>query len=101
MFIFQTFISKKYPLKSPNDENYNKKSGRNVFFSFLLNFGGGVLFANCFCHWLPEIREGIFSTHKITVEPQFTGYVEHSQILLKRLSHTSLSILITIFDAKK
>ena len=26
--------------------------------AFLLNFGGGVLIANCFCHWLPEVREG-------------------------------------------
>ena len=31
---------------------------KNVFMAFLLNFGGGVLLANCFCHWLPEVREG-------------------------------------------
>lgn len=51
-------LSRKYPLLSPKDPGFNKKSGRNKFFSFLLNFGGGVLFANCFCHWLPEVREG-------------------------------------------
>ena len=32
---------------------------KNVVLSFLLNLGGGVLIANCFCHWLPEVREGI------------------------------------------
>ena len=37
---------------------YNKKKRKNVVLSMLLNFGGGVLFANCFCHWLPEVREG-------------------------------------------
>ena len=51
-------ISRKFPLLSSTDPRYNKKAFRNVVFSFLLNFGGGVLFANCFCHWLPEVREG-------------------------------------------
>ena len=36
-----------------------KKKFKNVVLSFLLNLGGGVLIANCFCHWLPEVREGI------------------------------------------
>ena len=35
-----------------------KKKTKNVILSFLLNFGGGVLMANAFCHWLPEVREG-------------------------------------------
>lgn len=35
-----------------------RSSRRNALMSFLLNFGGGVLLANCFCHWLPEVREG-------------------------------------------
>ena len=35
-----------------------KKKTKNVIMSFLLNFGGGVLTANAFCHWLPEAREG-------------------------------------------
>lgn len=51
-------ISKKFPLLTPKDPAFNKKALRNILFSFLLNFGGGVLFANCFCHWLPEVREG-------------------------------------------
>eukprot|EP00093_Oithona_nana_P001951 01951.XXX_8277_9475_1 [CDS] Oithona nana genome sequencing. len=54
-----SFVSRKAPLKSPGDPDYDKKSRRNVVFAFLLNFGGGVLFANCFCHWLPEVREAI------------------------------------------
>ena len=54
-------VSSKAPLKSPGDVDYDKKSRRNVVFAFLLNFGGGVLFANCFCHWLPEVREAIES----------------------------------------
>jgi len=37
----------------------NKKNPKNVILSFLLNLGGGVLLANCFCHWLPEVREGL------------------------------------------
>ena len=37
-----------------------KKKLRNVFLAFLLNLGGGVLIANCFCHWLPEVREGLY-----------------------------------------
>lgn len=41
------------------DENHHKSSKKNAIFAFLLNFGGGVLFANCFCHWLPEVREGM------------------------------------------
>ena len=35
-----------------------KKKLRNVTLSFLLNFGGGILSANAFCHWLPELVEG-------------------------------------------
>ncbi|XP_023329406.1 zinc transporter ZIP1 [Eurytemora carolleeae] len=37
----------------------HKKKFKNVLLSFLLNLGGGVLLANCFCHWLPEVREEI------------------------------------------
>ncbi len=37
--------------------------------AFLLNFGGGVLIANCFCHWLPEVREGIEHRDIDTVLP--------------------------------
>ena len=51
-------ISRKFPLLSASDPRHNKKALRNIVFSFLLNFGGGVLFANSFCHWLPEVREG-------------------------------------------
>lgn len=40
---------------SPKDKT-NKKS-RNVILAFLVNFGGGVLFANAFCHWFPEMKE--------------------------------------------
>ena len=39
-----------------------KKKMKNVIMSFLLNFGGGVLTANAFCHWLPEVREGKYLT---------------------------------------
>ena len=35
-----------------------KKKLKNVVLAFLLNFGGGVLSANAFCHWLPELVEG-------------------------------------------
>ena len=35
-----------------------KSKLKNVVISFLINFGGGVLSANAFCHWLPEVREG-------------------------------------------
>ena len=35
-----------------------KKKLKNVILSFMLNFGGGVLSANAFCHWLPENIEG-------------------------------------------
>merc|ERR1712086_321878 len=52
-------ISRKFPLLSASDPRHNKKALRNIVFSFLLNFGGGVLFANSFCHWLPEVREAI------------------------------------------
>merc|ERR1711962_694106 len=37
--------------------------------SFLLNLGGGVLLANCFCHWLPEVREGLTDTDIDSVLP--------------------------------
>ena len=57
--ILPAILSKKYPIIAHCDPKYNKKAKHNVVFSFLLNFGGGVLFANCFCHWLPEAREGI------------------------------------------
>lgn len=42
----------------PADPNYKKSRRGNQILSFLLNFSGGVLIANCFCHWLPEVREG-------------------------------------------
>ena len=35
-----------------------KKKMKNIILAFLLNFGGGVLTANAFCHWLPEVIEG-------------------------------------------
>ena len=60
------FISKKFPLLAPSDPRHNKKALRNVVFSFLLNFGGGVLLANSFCHWLPEVREGKFGYNHAT-----------------------------------
>lgn len=41
----------------PSDPGYNRKSKRARMLGFLLNFGGGVLIANCFCHWLPEVRK--------------------------------------------
>ena len=51
-------ISRKFPFLSASDPRNNKKALRNTVFSFVLNFGGGVLFANSFCHWLPEVNEG-------------------------------------------
>ena len=36
-----------------------KKNTKNIVLSFLMNVGGGVLLANCFLHWLPEVREGV------------------------------------------
>ena len=52
------FISKKNPIKTKGDVGFNRKARQNVIFSALLNFGGGALLANCFLHWLPEVREG-------------------------------------------
>ena len=37
--------------------------------SFLLNLGGGVLLANCLCHWLPEVRAGLQHSDLDTVLP--------------------------------
>lgn len=37
--------------------------------SFLLNLGGGVLLANCFCHWLPEVRDGLTDSNIYSVLP--------------------------------
>ena len=51
-------IPRKFPFLSASDPRHNKKALRNTVFSFVLNFGGGVLFANSFCHWLPEVNEG-------------------------------------------
>lgn len=57
-------LAKKYDLSSidthdPEELKREKKKLKNVAMSFLLNLGGGVLIANCFCHWLPEVREGL------------------------------------------
>lgn len=57
-------LAKKYDLSSietldPEVSKREKKKWKNVALSFLLNLGGGVLIANCFCHWLPEVREGL------------------------------------------
>jgi zinc transporter ZupT len=46
-----------------------KKKLKNAALAFLLNLGGGVLIANCFCHWLPEVREGIEGTNIDTFLP--------------------------------
>lgn len=45
-------------ITDPRDPGYTKASKKAKILAFLLNFGGGVLLANCFCHWLPEVREG-------------------------------------------
>ena len=42
----------------PNDPDYKRSRRGNQILAFLLNLSGGVLLANCFCHWLPEVREG-------------------------------------------
>jgi len=60
-------LSKKYDftMDDTTDEiiiKKRRKSTKNVVLSFLLNLGGGVLLANCFCHWLPEVREGLEPT---------------------------------------
>ncbi|TRY70500.1 hypothetical protein TCAL_02363 [Tigriopus californicus] len=49
---------------NPEHPNHNKLHRNNVILSFLLNLGGGVLIANCFCHWLPEVRAA-FGGHGI------------------------------------
>ena len=36
-------ISRKFPFLSASDPRHNKKALRNTVFSFVLNFGGGVL----------------------------------------------------------
>lgn len=43
----------------PDHPDHKALRRGNVLLSFLLNFGGGVLLANCFCHWLPEVRHGM------------------------------------------
>ena len=53
------FLSIKCGLEADHPPtNRTKKKLKNVILSFLLNFGGGVLAANAFCHWLPENIEG-------------------------------------------
>jgi len=57
-------LARKYNLAAvdttdPATLKREKKKLKNVVLSFLLNLGGGVLIANCFCHWLPEVREGL------------------------------------------
>lgn len=67
-------LAKKYDLSSidtldPVVMKREKKKLKNAALSFLLNLGGGVLIANCFCHWLPEVREGIEGTNIDTFLP--------------------------------
>ena len=53
------FLAAKCGLEADHPPSkHSKKKLKNVVISFLLNFGGGVLTANAFCHWLPEVREG-------------------------------------------
>ncbi len=40
---------------------------KTFWLAFLLNFGGGVLIANSFCHWLPEVRHGLRLNTKLPV----------------------------------
>jgi hypothetical protein len=54
------------PPAAGHDSN-SGKAGRNRWLAFLLNLGGGVLLANCFCHWLPEVREGSVEIHNTTL----------------------------------
>jgi hypothetical protein len=52
-------------LKIPVSDRFAvMKTFTNVVFLYviLLGTGGGVLLANCFCHWLPEVREGLQNT---------------------------------------
>ncbi len=56
-----SFCSGQISDTKPGDPHYNKKSTRNTVLGFLLSAGGGVLITNCFCHWLPEVRESKFN----------------------------------------
>ena len=36
---------------------------------FLLDVGGGLLLANCLCHWMPEVRGGLTSSSSTSAVP--------------------------------
>ena len=58
---FQQNRSKKVA-KGKNGLNVVFASGRLCLNVEVAEAGGGVLLANCFCHWLPEVREGLQNT---------------------------------------
>jgi len=67
-------LAKKYELSTGDSQDpiiakKERKKLKNVILSFLLNLGGGVLLANCFCHWLPEVREGLDHTDIDSILP--------------------------------
>ena len=56
-----------------NPKTPEGKKGHGSILAFMLNFGGGVLFANCFIHWMPEVNEGKFKTQS-TMQVAFLVY---------------------------
>lgn len=52
-------LTSKLASAASSDSVSEKPKGHpHPWLAVLLNFGGGVLIGNCFCHWLPEVREG-------------------------------------------
>ena len=61
-------LSQRYDLASLNSGaqqplvgGLSSGRGGRALLASLLSLGGGVLLANSFCHWLPEVREGLQS----------------------------------------
>lgn len=69
--------------KSPNPDeidNENSPEKGGAFLSCLLNFGGGVLLANSFCHWLPEVRQGLRRYKDTSVF--FSAHIPSAEIIM-------------------
>jgi len=69
------YLAKRYDLSNSESSQFllqtsSQADTKNYILSFLMNLAGGVLLANCFGHWLPEVREGLVSIHTLIPLPE-------------------------------
>lgn len=70
-------IMKKLKNRKQDTKDDKESISSNLFVSFLMCFGGGVLFATCFVHLLPEVRDSFSSYYESNKTETDTSHESH------------------------